>query len=436
MPATSANSLGDTRPRIAIFDYFVTRTSPSGNCWLGLLRQLADSFDFTVFAVEFDNPRPSRIRWVRVPVWFRRPLGALFVCFHVTALLAYLIEKARGRNFDLVLSVESNFLLPNICYAHFCHRYYIETRFSQSGRRGMHRLARWVNHALRAAIEPFVFRRAREIVTPSAGLARELAQVYPAAAPKLTVVPNAIPPDFAPSPEFDRWEFRRRLGLEASDVAIAFVALGDFEAKGLGVLLQALRELGERRLKVLVVGGTWDAIREARSKAKSLDVAAQLVCVGFQMDVRPYLWSSDALALLSSYEVFPLVVLEAAAAHLPLLVTPVHGVADFVCPGRNAIVVERTPSAVARGLRILLELGPHGRAAMGSAAYHTVRAYSQDALAAAWAAVLTRQLEHRSLAGAAAAQLRHPTARPTHIPIDAAKLTDHAHPPGTTRHGN
>jgi hypothetical protein len=47
--------------RIAVFDYRVLRTTPIGSCHRALLQALCHGYDFTVFAVQFDNPCPERI---------------------------------------------------------------------------------------------------------------------------------------------------------------------------------------------------------------------------------------------------------------------------------------------------------------------------------------------------------------------------------------
>jgi hypothetical protein len=52
--------------RIAVFDYRVLRTNPVGSCHRALLQALCHGHDFTVFAVQFDNPCPERINRVRV----------------------------------------------------------------------------------------------------------------------------------------------------------------------------------------------------------------------------------------------------------------------------------------------------------------------------------------------------------------------------------
>ena len=88
--------------------------------------------------------------------------------------------------------------------------------------------------SIRSALnEPRIYRRVPHIVVPSAGLARELGREYPGASEKLELVPNAIDADRMRAPaDFDR-QRRRTLGFAADDFVLVFVALGQFERKGL-----------------------------------------------------------------------------------------------------------------------------------------------------------------------------------------------------------
>ncbi|HKX27319.1 MAG TPA: hypothetical protein VJ302_06485, partial [Blastocatellia bacterium] len=94
--------------QIAIFDYRIVPINPIGSCHLRMLAGSCRRHDFTVFAVEFENPDPDRIRWVRIPA-FKRPMALLFICFHLLAPLYYLIDVVwRGSRYDLKQMVESN----------------------------------------------------------------------------------------------------------------------------------------------------------------------------------------------------------------------------------------------------------------------------------------------------------------------------------------
>src|SRR5205823_9225094 len=156
------------------------------------------------------------------------------------------------------------------------------------------------------------------------------------------------------SRDFDRSEFRRQHGLSESDVVLAFVALGQFERKGLPLLMEALHEIHRTDVKLLVVGRDAQKVLEHLPAKERPWLERQIVFAGMQHDVRPWLWASDAFALPSFYEVFPLSCLEAAAAALPLIVTPINGVEDFVVDGENGILVGHWADDVARGIRRFL----------------------------------------------------------------------------------
>jgi hypothetical protein len=85
----------DRRPRIAICDYIVSARSPIGSCHIALMQSLCESIDFTVFAADFVNPRPDRIRFVKVPVP-TRPLALLF-SLSSRGAACFLLDHARPR---------------------------------------------------------------------------------------------------------------------------------------------------------------------------------------------------------------------------------------------------------------------------------------------------------------------------------------------------
>ena len=249
--------------RIAIFDYKVVPTNPVGSCHRQMLAGLCQEHEFTVFAVEFDNPCPERIRFVRVPVP-TRPLALLFLAYHLVAPMVYWLHRLRtGVRFDLVQMVESNLGFGQVAYVHFCHRAYLGRYWKQVGARGLRGWLRWLDHWLHALVEPWVFRGARHIVVPSQGLKRMLEETYTFVRGKVTVIPNPVDLDWMRPPEdFDREGFRQGRGVGPGEVILVFLALGNFEHKGLPLVLEALRGLGDLPVKLWVVGGEADLVRE------------------------------------------------------------------------------------------------------------------------------------------------------------------------------
>ncbi len=190
---------------------------------------------------------------------------------------------------------------------------------------------------------------------PSKGLAKELSQTYPQIQDKIVTVPNPVDVNKFACPEaFDNRATREQLGLSVDDVVMVFIALGDFERKGLNLLLEALANLQNPNAKLLVVGGTQSVIEEYKQLQNKLGLSNRVVFAGFQTDVRPYLWASDSIVHPSAYETFCLVVFQAAAAGLPVVATRLYGVEEFLQDGVNGWLVEREVSALTQVLERVL----------------------------------------------------------------------------------
>jgi glycosyltransferase involved in cell wall biosynthesis len=382
--------------RIAIFDHKMTRNNPIGSCHLAMLRGLAAEHEFTVFAVEFDNPCPEKIRFVRVPSPMR-PIVLTFVVYHFMAPLCYLLYRLRGGpKFDLIQALESNIVFADLLYSHFCHRMYLKNHFRKSGATGLRGWFRWLDHLLHGLMEGYTYPRAKQVVTISRGLERELKAAFPYVGNKLTVLPNPVRLDRLKMPaEFDRQAFRHSLGIDDQDLVGLFVALGQFERKGLPFVLQALATPGMERFKLIVVGGQPGLIAQYAERAAKYQVGDRVIFAGMQSDVRPYFWSVDAFVFPSLYEGFPLVTLEAAACGLPIVVSHLYGVEEMLVDGDNGILVETSVDGVRRGLERFLSLSPSARHAMGQGARQAVSIYSEEHFVAAWRAFYLKLVPQR-----------------------------------------
>jgi len=391
--------------RIAVFDYKIIPTNPIGSCHRRMLAGLCREHEFVVFAVQFDNPCPQSIRFVRVPVP-TRPLALLFVAYHLLAPILYLFHRLRtGQRFDLVQSVESNCLVPaDIVYAHFCHRRFLKVHWPAVRTRGLRGFLRWLDHSLHSIFEPFVYGAAKRIVVPSHGLRRELSSEYPACARKISVLANPVDLDRMRRPaDFDRDAARASFGFAPGDTVLVFVALGHFERKGLPLVLDAMSSAAvPQSVKLHVVGGEASLISSYQAIAAKKGLTGRVVFAGMQRDVRPYFWSADAFVFPSVYEVFPLVALEAAAAGIPMIVSPLNGVEEFVRDGENGFVIARNAEGVAGGITRLLSLSSAQRDALGAASQRDVRQYSIPAFQAKWRAVYDGPATVRDAHGVAA----------------------------------
>ena len=374
--------------KIAVFDPVVTSTNPSGSCDKRIIEGLRSEHKFCLFSAETDVRPDVDVDVVRVPI-IARPLILSLVSYMCAATVIFLLKRITRRfKFDVIQNVEGNMLFGHICYAHFCHRAYLRWYHHKAHRRGLRWYLAWCNHVAHALTEPFVYRRARLVVVPSNGLAQELRKFFPSVKAKLRVIPNAVDVEALRIPtNFSIRNFKVTLFGRPDTLVACFIALGHFERKGLSLLLDALAEVKDCDIHLLVVGGQADTIATYQHYVDKVSLAGRVVFAGTQKDVRPFLWASDMFVLPSLYETFSLATFEAAAAGVPAIVTRFHGVDEFLRDGINGISVEPTVSSVADGLRRLMKMSAEARRSMGEHARISVQRYSIENFVASWRAV-------------------------------------------------
>jgi glycosyltransferase involved in cell wall biosynthesis len=201
------------------------------------------------------------------------------------------------------------------------------------------------------------------LIAVSQSEARTFAASGVVAPGKIRVVPNGIDPrPFAQAVPLDL----RALGLEPALPTAALVGLLN-PAKGQDLALRALAEPGVPEDLQLVVAGSGDERARLEALAAELGLGRRVVFLGFRHDVPALLAACDFLLLPSRWEGMPYIVLEAMAAALPVLATPVDGALDLIEPGvtgwlAHAVSVE----ALAASLAQALALAPAERAALGA----------------------------------------------------------------------
>jgi glycosyltransferase involved in cell wall biosynthesis len=144
-------------------------------------------------------------------------------------------------------------------------------------------------------------------------------------------------------------------------------SLGRLEPeKGFDVLLRALPAVPEATLVLVGEGSTRGPLE---ALGEELGIAERVVFAGWSDDARRHLTTFDVFALPSRFEAFPLSVLEAMLASLPVVASDVGSVGEAVEDGRTGVLVPpEDPEALGHALRDLLEdperaraLGRHGR---------------------------------------------------------------------------
>lgn len=375
------------RPHVCVIDLAVVRNSPVGSCVLAEVLGLAGQADVTILSAACEPAARRHVRWLRLPMP-QRPLVLRYALFHLAAPIALAWHRLRGRlpPVDWVQASSGQYARADIVYAHFCHRAYLAGPWRDSPARGLRRLMRYLNHRFNAFTEGRCLRHARCVVVPSRGLARELQATYPHTAGRIVTLANPVDLEHFRRPAgYDRTAWRGRLDLPVDATLFSFVALGDFDRKGLGLVLAALAaQPAAAAAHLIVVGGRRGEVADWVARAEALGVGARVHFVGLQDDVRPYLWASDVYVFPSAYEIFSLAILQAAAAALPVIVSRgLYGAEEFVVDGHNGWLIQRSAAAVAAAMREAID-NPARRDEMGREARRAVQCYGVSGFVQRW----------------------------------------------------
>lgn len=217
------------------------------------------------------------------------------------------------------------------------------------------------------------------------GLVRdELLKVYPLPRDRVRVCHPGVdtaPFDAVPR-EAARRAVRTRHGWPPDAVVALFVSM-NFGLKRLDLVLQAMAAAGDAVAGLrLLVAGKGDA-RRFSDMAGSLGLGDRVVFAGVRRDLPEYYRASDMCLLPSRFDTFGLVVLEAMAAGIPVVITDRVGARDLVEDGVNGFVVPVDPPPKTLAVPLATLMDPGIRAAMGRVNRAVAARCSWDAAAAA-----------------------------------------------------
>jgi glycosyltransferase involved in cell wall biosynthesis len=184
--------------------------------------------------------------------------------------------------------------------------------------------------------------------------------------PMLTVIPNGVDTDrFQNVPNGVRQSLRATLGLAGEFV---WLAVGRFEiAKDYPNMLHAFAAVRQQQpaaVLLLVGGGSLQA--ETEALAESLGLSGRVRFLGIRPDVPELMTAADAYVMSSAWEGMPIVLLEAAAAGLPVVATLVGGNHEVISDKETGFLVPpRDSEALGRAMLRLMQTPERERRIMG-----------------------------------------------------------------------
>ena len=137
----------------------------------------------------------------------------------------------------------------------------------------------------------------------------------------------------------DKTILKEKLLIKEKD--FIFVFLGRVvRDKGINELIYAFKNLNRRNSKLLIVGPYESELSPLLHETKDeIERNENIIHVGYQEDVRPYLAISDILVFPSYREGFPNAVMQAVAMGLPAIVTDINGCNEIIKEKENGIII-------------------------------------------------------------------------------------------------
>lgn len=348
----------ERRPSIAVVIPRYGRIGGAENMAFQLCERLAVIFDIHVFARKWDCG-PSPVTFHKVPmIHFPRWLQPI-------SFAGFAQWKIDNMTFDLVHSHERIFRMDMMTFHGIPHRTWIRD-MRQKSMSGFDRATCW---AEKKGIE----NPALKMILPVSTLVKkELSKSYAISEDRVSVMhPGVSIERFSClDARSCRERIRARHGLSASDVVICFVGM-NFEIKRLDLTLQGIAGMKcdgfFPALPRLLIVGKGNA-EPYLKMAKTLGISDQVVFAGVTDEVEAYYLASDLFVMPSRMDTFGLVVLEAMAAGLPVVISANVGAADLVTQGISGFILPESPTAQDMTASLIRLMNPELRRSMGEAA--------------------------------------------------------------------
>ena len=150
-------------------------------------------------------------------------------------------------------------------------------------------------------------------------------------------------------------EIRQELGISSTDRVIGSIGRLVPQKNPFLFLKVALALADIYPQTKFIVLGEGELRKELMASGKELIKQNRLFYLGHKDHPEYYLKVMDLFLLTSRYEGFPNVALEAMAAEVPVISTPVEGIEEFIVPDKTGLIAQPEPNEFIEKARTLLE---------------------------------------------------------------------------------
>lgn len=262
----------------------------------------------------------SNATWVKIP-WSKR-FSTLIGNLRFAHQSADWIDRHRT-TFDLLhVNGWITNTIADVSTAHFVHSAWLKSSAHTSHvHKGLYGFYQWVNSSISSLLERRAFAQSQIVVAVSQLVRSELID-YGVTENKIRVIPNGVDTKEHRPQSIERTS----LGLPQNKLLILFAGEIRTPRKNLDAVLKVLLNCPEFHLAV--AGDLRNSPYPALASRLGLDDRVHFL--GYRQDLSRLMMAADIFFLPSRYEPFGLVVLEALASGLPVLITSTVGCADLI----------------------------------------------------------------------------------------------------------
>jgi len=193
--------------------------------------------------------------------------------------------------------------------------------------------------------EPLLLRRTDAVVATDLHTASDYAGRYPWIRQRLRFIPNGV--DTSTFRPMDKTAAKQRWNLGGT----VFLYAGRLSPeKRVVEIMRSFRLLPEPTARLVIAG---DGPERDRILRQAEDPRIQILGVVDRTDMSGLINASDAVVLYSTREGLPAIALEALACGVPVITTPVGGLATLVRPGKDGLLVSNIEELVEAMARIV-----------------------------------------------------------------------------------
>ena len=370
--------------RLAVVSPFLDKSHGTERIAVEWIAQIAGDFDVHIYSQHVEDLDLARVTWHRIPKLPGPHLANFIWWFAANHVWRAWDRRAKDLECDLVYSpgvncFDADAVSVHILFAEFLRRVRPELTFSRNPVRSWPLLLhRKLYYRLVVALEKRVFQRPEtQLILTSRRSAEELARFY-GRTERLPLIETGLDHK-AFNPELraaSRDEARRTIGLREETFTLLLIG-NDWRKKGLGTLLEALTQLADLPLELVMVSNEAAAVSQAVAQYPGMREKVRILPP--RKDVEFYYAAADAYVGPSLEDTFALPAAEAMACGLPVIISARAGASDIVHDGADALVLSDPKDATALAAMIQrLYADRSFRERLGEEAAKTARQYTWE----------------------------------------------------------